>query len=214
MEPSVISATDYRTGDLLLQLPEPLTGKQVSLDEVAEGASAILVMFICNHCPFVVLLKEKVVEVCKSYADRGVAAVAISSNSIKTHPQDGPNHMSEDAKRLGESPSLCLKVSLFFSVEVLVIPLLAWKQQRQRRNGEAVHHYVCAGYPFPYLYDESQEVAKQYKAACTPEFYVFDSDRNLVYHGQFDGARPGKGVPVTGVSHQPLLPSMNRCYPT
>ncbi|CAL8468598.1 g8138 [Coccomyxa elongata] len=135
-------------------LPEPLTGKQVSLDEVADGASAILVMFICNHCPFVVLLKDKIVEVCRSYADRGVAAVAISSNSIKTHPQDGPEHMAEEAKKLG--------------------------------------------YPFPYLYDESQEVAKQYMAACTPEFYIFNSNRNLVYHGQFDDARPGKGVPVTG----------------
>ena len=69
-------------------------------------------MFICNHCPFVVLLKDKIVEVCRSYADRGVAAVAISSNSIKTHPQDGPEHMAEEAKKLGESPSHCPKVPL------------------------------------------------------------------------------------------------------
>ncbi|EIE22434.1 alkyl hydroperoxide reductase/ thiol specific antioxidant/ Mal allergen [Coccomyxa subellipsoidea C-169] len=135
-------------------LPEPLTTNQISLYNLAEGAPALLVMFICNHCPFVVLLKEKIVEVCKEYMDQGVAVVAISSNSIKTHPQDGPQRMADDAKNLG--------------------------------------------YPFPYLYDETQDVAKQYKAACTPEFYVFDSNRELAYHGQFDDARPGKGLPVTG----------------
>lgn len=95
-----------------------------------------------------------------------------------------------------------------------MIPKIALKQQVQQGNGDAVYDYVCAGYPFPYLYDESQEVAKQYKAACTPEFYIFDSDQNLVYHGQFDGARPGKGVPVTGMSRQYLLHSTNNYHAT
>lgn len=84
-----------------MQLPEPLTGKQLSLDDVAKDAPALLVMFICNHCPFVVLLKEAIVEVTKEYMERGLAAVAISSNSIKTHPQDGPEHMAADAKKFG-----------------------------------------------------------------------------------------------------------------
>ncbi len=86
-----------------VQLPEPLTTNQISLYNLAEGAPALLVMFICNHCPFVVLLKEKIVEVCKEYMDQGVAVVAISSNSIKTHPQDGPHRMADDAKNLGEA---------------------------------------------------------------------------------------------------------------
>ena len=92
----------------LVQLPEPLTGRQVSLDSLAEGVPALLVMFICNHCPFVVLLKEAIVQVCKEYKDRGVAAVAINSNSIQTHPQDGPERMVEDVKTLGEALHVCL----------------------------------------------------------------------------------------------------------
>lgn len=136
------------------KLPEPLTGQDRTLEKISAGASATLIMFICNHCPFVVLLKEGIVTLAKDYQPKGLAVVAISSNSVRTHPQDGPDQMAADAKQLG--------------------------------------------YPFPYLYDETQEVAKAYKALCTPEFMVFDKKMELQYHGQFDSARPSRDVPVTG----------------
>ena len=139
------------------QLPEPLTGGVVKLSEYSKDAKATVIMFICNHCPFVIHLKPAIVDLAKEYQARNVAFVAISSNSVDTHPQDGPEMMAEDAKR--------------------------------------------HGYTFPYLYDESQDVAKAYQAACTPEFLVFDKDRRLVYHGQFDDSRPaskGGSGSVTG----------------
>eukprot|EP00878_Enallax_costatus_P021707 GHUV01022997.1.p1 GENE.GHUV01022997.1~~GHUV01022997.1.p1 ORF type:complete len:280 (+),score=32.07 GHUV01022997.1:251-1090(+) len=136
------------------ELPEPLTGKSIRLNEATAGATATLVMFICNHCPFVVMLKPAIAALAKEYQAKGVAVIAISSNSIQTHPQDGPEKMAQDAK--------------------------------------------THGYTFPYLYDESQSVAKAYQAACTPEFYVFDKNLHLTYHGQFDDARPNNGKEVTG----------------
>ncbi|CAN6165776.1 unnamed protein product [Urochloa humidicola] len=139
------------------ELPEPLTGKLWTLDDF-EGNPALLVMFICNHCPFVKHLKKDIAKLTSFYVEKGLGVVAISSNSIKTHPQDGPERMAEDAK-------------LF-------------------------------KYPFPYLYDESQEVAKAFEAVCTPEFYLFKKDGRrpfeLFYHGQFDDSRPSNNVPVTG----------------
>ncbi|WIA44506.1 hypothetical protein OEZ86_007246 [Tetradesmus obliquus] len=136
------------------ELPDPLTGNTISLAAASAGAKATLVMFICNHCPFVVMLKGAIAALAKEHQSKGLAVVAISSNSSETHPQDGPDKMAEDAK--------------------------------------------AQGYTFPYLFDESQAVAKAYKAACTPEFYVFDADLKLTYHGQFDDARPNNGKPVTG----------------
>ncbi|CAL5089722.1 unnamed protein product [Urochloa decumbens] len=139
------------------ELPEPLTGKLWTLDDF-EGNPALLVMFICNHCPFVKHLKRDIAKLTSFYMEKGLGAVAISSNSIRTHPQDGPERMAEEAK-------------LF-------------------------------KYPFPYLYDESQEVAKAFGAVCTPEFYLFKKDGRrpfeLFYHGQFDDSRPSNNVPVTG----------------
>ncbi|CAI8598432.1 unnamed protein product [Vicia faba] len=140
------------------QLPEPLTGKVWTLEDF-EAHPALLVMFICNHCPFVKYLKKDIVKLTKFYMKKGLAVVAISSNSAATHPQDGPEFMAEDAK-------------LF-------------------------------GYPFPYLYDESQDVARDFGAVCTPEFYVFKKDGRrpfeLVYHGQYDDSRPSNNnIPVTG----------------
>ncbi|KAF6999408.1 hypothetical protein CFC21_015444 [Triticum aestivum] len=139
------------------ELPEPLTGKIWTLDDF-EGSPALLVMFICNHCPFVKHLKKDIAKLTSFYMEKGLASVAISSNSIVTHPQDGPEYMAEEAK-------------LF-------------------------------KYPFPYLYDESQEVAKGFRAVCTPEFYLFKKDGRrpfeLFYHGQFDDSRPSNNVPVTG----------------
>lgn len=140
------------------QLSEPLTGKVWTLEDF-EAHPALLVMFICNHCPFVIHLKKVIVKLTEFYMKKGLAVVAISSNSVATHPQDGPELMAEDAK-------------LF-------------------------------GYPFPYLYDESQDVARDFGAVCTPEFYLFKKDGRrpfeLVYHGQFDDSRPSNNnIPVTG----------------
>ncbi|CAN1175905.1 hypothetical protein LINPERHAP2_LOCUS32204 [Linum perenne] len=139
------------------QLPEPLTGKTWELEDF-ESHPGLLVMFICNHCPFVKHLKKVMANLSNFYMKKGLAVVAISSNSIITHPQDGPEFMAEDAK-------------LF-------------------------------KYPFPYLYDESQEVARAFGAVCTPEFFLFKKDGRrpfeLVYHGQFDDSRPNSNVPITG----------------
>ncbi|XP_004502596.1 uncharacterized protein [Cicer arietinum] len=139
------------------QLAEPLTGKVWTLEDF-EAHPALLVMFICNHCPFVKHLKKDIVKLTKFYMKKGLAVIAISSNSVATHPQDGPEFMAEDAK-------------LF-------------------------------GYPFPYLYDESQDVALDFGAVCTPEFYLFKKDGRrpfeLVYHGQFDDSRPSSNIQVTG----------------
>lgn len=133
-------------------LPDTGGGGTVRRDDFADRP-ALLVMFICNHCPFVVHIRDGLVAFAKDYADR-IGIVAISSNDAATHPADGPEAMAaEHAKR---------------------------------------------GYPFPYLYDESQDVARAYDAACTPDFFLFDGDRALVYRGRFDASRPGRPEPVTG----------------
>jgi peroxiredoxin len=118
------------------------------------GARGHLVMFICNHCPFVKHLRSALADFGRAYQARGLAIYAISSNDVSSHPEDSPEKMAEEAKRVG--------------------------------------------YTFPYLYDEAQEVAQAYRAACTPDFFLFDNDRRLVYRGQFDDSRPGNGRPVTG----------------
>lgn len=139
------------------ELPEPLTGKIWTLDDF-EASPALLVMFICNHCPFVKHLKKDIAKLTSFYIEKGLASIAISSNSIVTYPKDGPEYMAEEAKKFK--------------------------------------------YSFPYLYDESQEVAKAFRAVCTPEFYLFKKDEQrkfeLFYHGQFDDSRPSNNVPVTG----------------
>lgn len=129
------------------------SGKYVSLKE-SHAYNAIVIMFICNHCPYVMYLQSKLVEVAKKYLPQGVKFIAISSNDAILYPQDGPEKMREIA--------------------------------------------IQNGYPFPYLYDESQDVAKNYQAACTPDFYIFDNDLKCVYRGRFDDATPGNGNPVTG----------------
>ena len=128
-------------------------GRPVSRDDFA-GRAAILVMFLCNHCPYVQHVAEEVVRLAAEYQTRGVAVVAVSSNDVAQYPEDDPARMAEVA--------------------------------------------TAMGFTFLYLYDETQEVAKAYHAACTPDFFLFDSDLRLVYRGQLDGARPGNGVPVTG----------------
>ena len=135
------------------RLPDVVSGRAVSLDDF-KSAPALLVMFICNHCPYVKHVREHLAQLVREYQARGVAVVGISSNDAVQFPDDGPEKMKQEAR--------------------------------------------AAGYTFPYLYDEDQEVAKQYRAACTPDFFVFDKDRRLVYRGQMDDSRPNSGRPVTG----------------
>ena len=133
-------------------LPDP-DGRQHSLDG-DENCDAYLVMFICNHCPFVIHVAAELARIGHDYGSRNVAIYAINSNDARTHPGDSPDAMT----------------------------------------GEIADR----GYTFPYLIDEDQAVAKAYRAACTPDFYVFDSERKLVYRGQLDSSRPSNGIPVTG----------------
>jgi peroxiredoxin len=128
-------------------------GRVVSLHDF-DGKPALLVMFICNHCPFVKHVRAELARLAADWQPRGLAVVAISSNDIARYPDDAPERMTEEARE--------------------------------------------AGYTFPYLFDESQSVAKAYKAACTPDFFLFDRNRSLVYRGQLDDSRPSNGKPVTG----------------
>lgn len=134
------------------QLPDADGGRHCLAD--FEAAPALLVAFICNHCPFVRHVRAGFAALAAEYQKRGVAVVAIASNDAAAYPDDGPEGMKAEARE--------------------------------------------AGYTFPYLYDESQEVAKAYGAACTPDFFLFDGERRLFYRGQLDASRPGNGVPVTG----------------
>jgi peroxiredoxin len=119
-----------------------------------QDAKGLLVIFMCNHCPFVIHLADQLAQFARDYHDAGLAIVAISSNDVSNHPQDSPEQM--------------------------------------------VHEAEQRGYIFPYLYDEEQEVAKAYHAACTPDFFLFDGNHQLVYRGQFDSSRPDSEIPVTG----------------
>ena len=141
------------------RLPDP-HGKWVSLDDFKD-APALLVVFMCNHCPYVKHIQSKLAEVAKEYQAKGVGVVGINSNDVASYPDDRPEKMAKEIKQVG--------------------------------------------YTFPYLYDESQEVAKAYRAACTPDFYLFDRERRLVYRGQFDDSRPGNGRPVTGADLRAAL---------
>lgn len=121
----------------------------------------LLVVFMCNHCPYVIHIREKLVEKIKKFQELGVKVVAINSNDFTLYPDDAPDKMSRDIETFK--------------------------------------------YSFPYLVDESQSVAKAYRAACTPDFFLYDSQRRLVYRGQFDGARPGNKVPITGEDLQTAI---------
>lgn len=134
-------------------LPDP-SGTEHSLDELAAGAPAVLVMFLSNHCPYVKHIADTLARRTSEWIDRGVAVVGIMSNDVDAYPDDHPDRMADEVR--------------------------------------------ARGYRFPYLLDASQEVARAYRAACTPDFFLFDRDRRLVYRGQFDDARPKNDVPVTG----------------
>jgi peroxiredoxin len=128
-------------------------GKLVSLDDF-KNAPALLVIFLCNHCPYVKHVRHELARLGKEYQQKGAAVVGISANDVTTHPEDSPARMAAEKAEVG--------------------------------------------YTFPYLYDETQKTALAYKAACTPDFYVFDKDQRLAYRGQLDGGRPGNPIPVTG----------------
>ena len=141
---------DLGTEAPAFSLPDP-DGTVYSL---RADAAACVVMFICNHCPFVKHVREELARIGRDYSDKDVAIYAINSNDVTTHPGDSPEKMKQEAVK--------------------------W------------------GYVFPYLYDESQDVAKAYRAACTPDFFVFDANRKLVYRGQLDDSRPSNNAPVDG----------------
>ena len=132
---------------------DTVSGSEKSLQEL-QSDKATVIMFICNHCPYVKLLNAELSRLANEYIAKGVSFLAISSNDVENYPQDSPELMKEHAK--------------------------------------------VEGYPFPYLYDETQDVAKAYDAACTPDFYIFDGTMKCVYRGQLDDARPGNGKAVTG----------------
>ena len=134
-------------------LPDTFSGKTIRLEDIASD-KATVVMFICNHCPYVIHVNDEIVRIANDYIARGIAFVAVSSNDVDNYPQDGPDKMKEQAQKLK--------------------------------------------YPFPYLYDESQNVARAFDAACTPDVYVFDKDLKLVYRGRIDDSRPSNGIPLTG----------------
>ncbi len=138
-------------------LSDVTTGRNVSIDDFADRR-ALLVMFICRHCPYVAHVRSGIARLGRDYveADANIGIVAIGSNDPAAHPEDSPEGLAEEARE--------------------------------------------AGYTFPYLYDETQEVAKAYSAACTPDFFLFDAGRALVYRGQLDDSRPSNGLPVTGES--------------
>jgi peroxiredoxin len=134
-------------------LPDTVSGRTIALEELA-SSPALLIAFLCNHCPYVKHVLDGFVVFAREYGPRGLAVAAISSNDVSGYPQDAPGEMRRIA--------------------------------------------TDKGFTFPYLYDESQQVAKAYQAVCTPDFFLFDGERRLAYRGQFDGSRPGNGVAVTG----------------
>ena len=150
------------------QLPDVVTHKTVSLKDFSTKPG-LVVMFICNHCPYVKHIRQGLVDIAQDYFMKEIKFVAISSNDIEEYPEDDPKKMAEEAK-----------------------------------------HYH---YPFPYLYDETQEIAKAYHAACTPDFFLFDVNQTLVYRGQFDDSRPGNQVPVTGKDLRAAIDALLQGHP-
>lgn len=145
------------------KLPDTVSGKTLTLTDL-KSKKATVIMFICNHCPYVKHVNHELVRLANDYLPKGVSFIAISSNDVAQYPDDAPDKMKEVAKQLG--------------------------------------------YPFPYLFDESQDVARAYDAACTPDIYVFDKDLKLTYRGQLDDSRPANEVPVTGKDLRAVLENL------
>ncbi len=150
------------------QLPDT-EGKIISLASF-KGHTALIVVFMCNHCPYVIHLRAGLAQLAKDYAAKNVALVGINANDAKNYSADSPAKMKDEVQ--------------------------------------------LAGYTFPYLYDETQAVAKAYRAACTPDIFLFDRGRRLVYRGQFDASRPGNGIPVTGKDLRAALDAVLAGKPT
>ncbi|MDT8394206.1 MAG: thioredoxin family protein [Bacteroidales bacterium] len=144
-------------------LPDTVSGKQRSLQEMASEKGTVI-MFICNHCPYVKHVIEGIVRLAEDYIPKGIAFIAISSNDVENYPDDSPEKMNSFAKK---------------------------------------HNF-----PFPYLYDETQDVARAYSAACTPDFNIFDGDLKCVYRGQLDNSRPGNNKPVSGKDMREALDAL------
>lgn len=149
-------------------LPDTISNNNISLAD-HHGEIATVIMFICNHCPFVKHVNIELVRLAQDYDQKGISFIAISSNDVSTHPEDGPEKMRETG--------------------------------------------LALGYPFPYLYDETQEVAKAYQAACTPDFFIYDSHLKLAYRGQLDDSRPGNDIPVNGRDIRMALEAMQKGQP-
>jgi thiol-disulfide isomerase/thioredoxin len=147
------SSIDLGSSAKEFRLPDTVTGKVFSLSEL-KGSKGTVIMFICNHCPYVKHVNKELIRIATDFKTKGVSFIAISSNDAVQYPEDGPEEMLLTAQRLG--------------------------------------------YPFPYLYDESQDVAKSFNAVCTPDIFVYDANLFLVYHGQIDGSRPKNNILVTG----------------
>lgn len=135
------------------QLPDTVSGETFTLTEL-KGKNGTVVMFLCNHCPYVIHVNPEIVRIVNDYQSKGISFIGISSNDVENYPQDGPEKMKT--------------------------------------------HAAEVGYDFPYLYDETQEVATAYDAACTPDFYLFNADLELVYRGRIDDSRPGNDKPLSG----------------
>lgn len=150
--PSTMRALGSIAPDFIL--PDVVSGKHISLQQLKENKKAVVVMFICNHCPFVKHIAQELASLANDYIVKDISFVAISSNDVVNYPDDAPDKMKAFAQ---------------------------------------AHHYS-----FPYLYDESQAVAKAYDAACTPDFFIYDASLCLVYRGQLDDSRPSNSIPVTG----------------
>ncbi|OKH32473.1 thioredoxin family protein [[Phormidium ambiguum] IAM M-71] len=151
LTPSTMLALDTKAPDFLL--PDVVSNAQISLATFTDK-KALLVMFICRHCPFVKHIKDELAHLGKDYQTQSLGIVAISTNDANNYPDDAPEKLKDMALELG--------------------------------------------FTFPFCYDETQEVAKAYTAACTPDFFLFDQNRKLVYRGQLDDSRPSNGIPVTG----------------
>ncbi|HEX2683896.1 MAG TPA: thioredoxin family protein [Ferruginibacter sp.] len=149
--PSTMTDLGRKAPDFLLA--DTVSGNKISLEDF-KGGVATVIMFICNHCPFVLHVNEELVKLANDHSSNNISFVAISANDVITHPDDSPEKMKATALQM---------------------------------------HY-----PFPYLYDETQDVARAFDAACTPDFFIYNKDLELVYRGQLDDSRPGNGIPVTG----------------
>ena len=149
--PSVMTPLGSKAAEF--KLPDTVSGENLSLNDLRSDKATVIV-FICNHCPFVKHVNKELVRLANDYIPKGISFIAISANDVVNHPGDSPEQMKVNAKE--------------------------------------------QGYPFPYLYDESQQVARAYDAACTPDFFIYDKDLKLAYRGQLDDSRPSNGIPVTG----------------